>query len=380
MEKKQNKVIMIDSLIGNDYTLCLGLSLFEKGMNLELIVPENREFNMSVPFIVKKWSPAKDDSYGKIRKTYKYLYYLIRLLTYTTSAKDSIVHFQFFRRRGDSIVFFLLSLLGVKLVFTAHNIFPHEKNMFDWHLRNLVYKSASAIIVHSEYIRNKLLNNFKIDDGKVYVIPHGNFDIYLQKAKIAKTEARNKLKLLIHDKVLLFFGFLREYKGLDLLLNAFSIAKNCDEQLKLVIAGYPMNDTVKNKYLNRIGEICADGRILAHLDFIPSENIQDYFEASDVVILPYKNIDHSGIVHLAYSFHRPIIASSVGDFPETVEHEKSGYVLTENTAENLSETILKATSDMNKLTEMGEYAGYLNDTKYSWVNISNKTTELYRSL
>src|SRR4030042_2999694 len=240
MEKKQKKVIMIDFLIGNDYTLCLGLSLFEKGINLELIVPENREFNMSVPFIVKKWSPAKDDSYGKIRKTYRYLYYLLRLLTYTTSAKDSIVHFQFFRRRGDSIVFFLLSLLGVKLVFTAHNIFPHEKNMFDWYLHNLVYKSASAIIVHSEYIRNKLLNNFKIEDRKVYVIPHGNFDIYLQEAKITRTEARNKLKLLTYDKVLLFFGFLGDIRGLDLLLNAFSIAKNCDEQLKLVIAGYPM--------------------------------------------------------------------------------------------------------------------------------------------
>ncbi len=379
MNKKQTEVIMIDSLIGNDYTFSLAMNLVQEEIGLELIVPENREFGIFPPFEVKRWSPAKNNTYGKMKKAFKYVHYLYRLFVYSKNNKNKIVHFQFFRRRGDILLFYIMSLFGIKLVFTAHNIMPHEKNILDKFLQNLVYRSAGAIIVHSEYIKKKLLMNFRINEKKIHVIPHGNFDIYLQESGISRSEARKKLGLSQDDKVLLFFGYIREYKGLDLLLDAFANAGTSDDNLKLVIAGRPMNEALRAKYLSKIAGISANGKIVTRLDFIPSGEIQDYFEASDIVILPYKNIDHSGIVHLAYSFHKPVIVSQVGDFPETIEHGKSGFVLNENTPARLSEQILEAVGDMKKLLKMGEYAGHLNDTKYSWINISRKTAEVYRS-
>jgi glycosyltransferase involved in cell wall biosynthesis len=379
MEKKYDKILIVDSLIGNDYTLCLGFGLAQSGITLELIVPENREFNQSLPFQVKKWAPAKDDSYGKIKKIVKYFSYLTRLFFYSIKG-EKILHFQFFRRRTDFILFFLLRIAGVKLVYTAHNVLPHERSKTDKYIQSLVYRTADSIIVHSGYIKNKLLKNFKVNHEKVEVIPHGNFDIYLPSKRITRGEARRKLYLNNEDKVLLFFGYIREYKGLDLLLDAFDLAKQSDPDLKLVIAGMPLNNELKLRYEKRIKEIDAGDRIIYHFRFIPSENVQDYLEASDVVMLPYKDIDHSGIIHLAYSFCKPVIVSAVGDFPESVEQGKSGLILNNYTSVDLSDVIIKAVKDLPALRKMGEFAKYLNDSKYSWTDIGKKTAEVYRSL
>jgi glycosyltransferase involved in cell wall biosynthesis len=230
-----------------------------------------------------------------------------------------------------------MKLAGVRLVYTAHNVLPHETGKLDKYLYSLIYKSAHYIIVHSDYIKEKLLISFSVKEEKVKVIPHGNFDIYLPAKRITKSEARRKLNMNVNDKILLFFGYIREYKGLDLLLDAFQTAKDCDSELKLLIAGMPFNEELKTHYSKRIKEISAD-RIIQHFKFIPSDEVQNYFEASDIVILPYKNIDHSGIIHLAYSFCKPVIVTNVGDFPETVEDGKSGYIIEYN-KEELSDAI-----------------------------------------
>jgi glycosyltransferase involved in cell wall biosynthesis len=301
-KKKSNKIVMVDSLIGNDYTYCLGLGLAENESDLEFIVPENREFNQNVPFDVKRWAPAKNDSYGKLTKLYKYSVYLVKLFFYSLKHREYIFHFQFFRRRTDAVLFYLMSLAGIKLVYTAHNILPHERSFIDRSIQSIVYKSAGIIIVHSKYIKNKLLRNFSVSEEKVHVIPHGNFDIYLPSDRMTKSEAREILGLANEDKVALFFGYIREYKGVDLLLDAFDMASKFDPELKLVIAGMPYNKTLMDRYEQRIREIPAGDRLITHFSFIPSDKVQDYFESCDVVLLPYKNIDHSGIIHLAYSF------------------------------------------------------------------------------
>jgi glycosyltransferase involved in cell wall biosynthesis len=379
-KKKTNKIVMVDSLVGNDYSYCLGLGLAENNSDLEFIVPENREFSKEIPFKVKRWAPAKNDSYGKLTKMYKYSVYLIKLFFYSLRHKDYVFHFQFFRRRTDAVLFYLMSLAGIKLVYTAHNILPHEKSFIDRSIQSMVYKSARAIIVHSLYIKSKLLRNFKVNEEKVFIIPHGNFDIYLPPDRMTKNEARKILGLSREDKVILFFGYIREYKGVDLLLDAFGIAAKHDPDLKLVIAGMPYNETIKERYEQQIREIAAGDRILTHFGFIPSGSVQDYFESCDLVVLPYKNIDHSGIIHLAYSFCKPVVVSAVGDFPETVEHGKSGFVMKDYTPAALSAIILEAVKDKPKLKSMGEYARHLNDSKYSWTDIGIKTAEVYRRL
>jgi glycosyltransferase involved in cell wall biosynthesis len=375
------KVIMLDALSGNDYSVCLCSGLDAVGVNVSLIVPEDRVVNTSVDFAIRRLMPPKNTKIGKIKKAPQYLKYLTHLLIYVTKNDIEVVHFQFFRReRIESIFFLLLRLLGINLVFTAHNVLPHESSTIDHLFRFMVYRSAKIIIVHSEYVKNKLARNFKIDREKIRVIRHGNFDIYLPRESVSKVEARASLNLSEKDNVALFFGFIREYKGLDLLLDAFQIAIRHNKRLKLVIAGTPRTLELENRYRKRIAQISTDGSIVFHPGFIPSEKVATYFVASDVVILPYERIDHSGIVHLAYSFGRPLIATNVGDLEEVIEDGKSGFLLKENSADCLANTVIEAFSKNTSLENMGTYARELSETKYSWVDVAHKTKTLYESV
>ncbi len=376
------RVTMIDALVGNDYSVCLCSALHAAGVNVELIAPDNRIVNLPVDYPIRRWMPTKDPKGGKVGKTFHYLGYLARLLVHVVKHNKGrrIVHFQFFRReRIESLLFPLLRLLGVNLVFTAHNVLPHENSRVDYLLRFMVYRSAKVIIVHSEYMKNKLAKGFRVDREKVRVMPHGNFDHYTPREPLSKAESRARLNLSEMDNVALFFGFIREYKGLDLLLDAFEICVRRDRPLKLVVAGAAHPPELESHYRRRIDQISANDSIVFHAGFIPSEKVATYFAACDVVILPYKEIDHSGIVHLAYSFGRPLIATNVGDFPEIIEDGKSGYLLRENSAECLSEAILEAFSNSTSLEDMGNYARKLSETRYSWIDIAYQMRGLYEA-
>jgi len=373
---QMKKILIIDSLIGNDYTICLASALQKAGASITLIVPENREVE-NPSFAVKKWMPSKDSSKSKLGKVFVLLIYLFKLLKYIAKEKPDAIHFQFFRFNMDAILFYLLSKLKIHLIYTAHNVLPHNRYKYDVQLTGLVYRSAGKIIVHSNYIKTKLLSMFSVDEKKIVVIPHGNFDHYLPKEQLSKDEARAKLKLDSKDDVALFFGSIREYKGLDLLLDAYQKIYKNNVRIKLLIAGSPDTTEVENYYKNRINQIAANGQIRFYPDFISTEEVPVFFNAADLVVLPYKRIDHSGVVHLAYSFSKPIIATRVGDFEDAIEDGKSGYLVSPENADLLAGAIEKAFAEKENLIKMGQYAGFLNSTKYSWDEIAQKTLKIY---
>lgn len=378
MVRKQNScVMMIDSTIGNDYSLCLCENLHAEGIKVILVTTEDRKFYNKPDYVVKLWMPSKNLSKSKIIKVFKYLTYQLKVIAYAATNRKSIIHFQFFRSRIGLLGFAFLRTFHRRMVHTAHNVLPHERKKMDFFLNALLYKSAGAIIVHSESIRKKLLSNFKIDKEKVFVVPHGNFDFFVDAISNEKLNAREELNLNVNDKVMLFFGIVREYKGLDMLLDAFEIVADRIDGLKLIIAGNPLSNEMKEAYEQRIMNLKHRDRIIKNFRFIPIGEVSKYFKATDAVLLPYKKIDHSGIIHLAYSFGKPVIATRVGDFEEVIEHNKSGYILDINDANNLSKWIEIAFSDINKLKEMGKYCFTLSKTKYSWKNIVAKTNDIY---
>lgn len=376
------KVTMIDGLVGNDYSICLCSALAIAGVNVELISSSNRVVNTPVNFEIKYWMPSKGIKSNKIQKVLQYLAYLKRVFLYAVGSNKSkrIVHVQFFRiERVESILFLLLRLFGVKLVFTAHNVLPHEFNRLDYLSRHIIYRCSKSIIVHSEDIKNKIVGTFNIPPKKISIIPHGNFDQYVPVKSISRAEARVKLGLENEDKVILFFGYIRPYKGLDLLLDAFEISARENKRLKLVIAGAASSVELENQYKEKVEKISKNGSIVYHPGFVPFDEVAKYFVATDVVMLPYKAIDHSGIIHLAYSFGKPLIATNVGDFSEIIENGKSGYIVKVNNTECLAETILQSFENGTDLEEMGAYARKLSETKYSWLEIAKKAKALYES-
>lgn len=371
---------MVEATVGNEYAIQLSNALVSYGAEVILVVPKGRKFFLKPDCEVCYWLPPKDSKGRKLLKFIEYPGYLLKILLYALRNRKVIVHFQFFRKDLDSILYFFLHLIGVKTVKTAHNILPHETKRIDYFLNNIVYKYSTAIIVHSDFLKTKLLSAFKVDTDKIRVISHGDHNIYLNQTGMNPKSMREPFGFSEDDRVLLFFGIIREYKGLDLLLEAFDIASDFVPNLKLLVAGNPFTKKLKHFYSEKINKLKHYKNVTAHLEFIPSEKVSNYFSAADIVVLPYKHIDHSGIFHLAYSFGKPIIATRVGDFEEVIEHGKSGFLLESNDAQNLAKWIEIAFTDAKQLKEMGNYAAHLNKTKYSWENVAIKTIEMYRNL
>lgn len=374
------KVILVDSLIGNDYTLCLASSLQNEGLDIIFIVPANRKFNKENNFIIKRWSPSKDKKDSNLLKLFKYFEYLFKLFFYILKNKDAAVHFQFFRFKFDILFFVLLRLFNVKLVHTAHDVLPHEEKKIDYLLNYFLYRASRKIIVHSSYIKNKLISIFNVNQEKVEIVPHGNFDIYQSTSPLSNEEAKKEFNLLPADNVILFFGFIREYKGLDILLDSYSIVHKKNPDIKFIIAGAIASKSLAQLYKNKISTFQRDGSLITNFNYIPSDKVATYFTAADFVVLPYKDIDHSGIVHLAYSFEIPIIATNVGDFAETIEEGKSGYLVKKNDPDALANAIIYASNNIELKLNMKNYIKELNKNKYSWDEIARKTIEIYKKV
>ena len=374
------KVILVDSLIGNDYTFCLASSLQNEGSDVILIVPANRKFNKTNNFIIKRWSPSKDINDSKLLKLFKYFEYLFKLFFYILNNKDAAVHFQFFRFKFDILFFVLLRLFNVNLVHTAHDVLPHETRKIDYLLNYFLYKASRKIIVHSLYIKNKLSSIFNIKKEKIEIIPHGNFDIYKSNSPLSNEEAKKEFNLAPTDNVILFFGFIREYKGLDILLDAYSIVHKKNPWIKFIIAGSIATKSLSQVYRNKISRFQSTESLITIFNFIPSDKVATYFTAADFVVLPYKDIDHSGIVHMAYSFEIPIIATNVGDFSEVIEDGKSGYLVEKNDPEALADAIIQAFNNTDMKLNMKNYIRELNKNKYSWSESARKTIEIYNKI
>ena len=376
-------VVVVDSLTGNDYSICLCRGLYEAGVDVALVTVEGREMPFPVAFPVYRWAPSKEGGGPKPAKLLRYLGYLTALFRYAARKSrlegGSVVHFQFFRRpRVESLYLLLLRLSGARLVFTAHNIVPHESSRIDRWLNVLVYRTVHEIVVHSDITRRALLEQFPVPASKVHVVPHGNFDHYRSESDPDRDQARRRLGLQPDDHVCLFFGYIREYKGLDTLLEAFPAAAARDDRLRLVVAGAPHTEALRAEYTAMIQRSAYSERILFHDDFVDSEDVPVYFQAADLVVLPYKNIYHSGIIHLAYSFGKPVLATNVGDFSETIVQGRSGFVLDQNTAEALAAGLNACFQDEGELRRMGAYARELSATRYCWREIGASTGKIYR--
>lgn len=374
------KILMIDSLVGNDYTLHLCAHLSKLASGLTLVVTENRKIDFPVAFEVKPWAPTKQKRYSKFKKAIRYIRYLQRVSHLARAGKFDIVHFQFLRRRRMESLFLLwLKIRGIPLAYTVHNVLPLDGAGPDRLFNLLIYRCADVLIVHSQKMKQELQRNFPVKPNRVHTIPHGNFDAYAKGNGPARKVLLKQLNLEPGNFVLLFFGNIKPYKGLDLLLDAFDTCAGQIPELALIIAGNPENKNLDIHYRERIQSSPYKERIRYFPQFIPPEEMNLYFACAHLVILPYTHIYHSGILHLAYSFGKPVIATRVGDFAEEIEHGKCGYVLNRNDVRHLASAIAEAYRNREALPAMGEYVKQISKIRYSWERVAKLTCAAYQN-
>lgn len=243
-----------------------------------------------------------------------------------------------------------------RVIAVCHNVVPHEKKPGDEAFTRYFLKYIDSFIVLSQDVVSDL-KKF-VPGAKYKVLPHPVYSKFGE--QVDKTEAKKYLNWN-NDKIILFFGLIREYKGLDTLLEALSIIKTKID-LKLVIAGEFYSD--EKKYKNLISKYDLSNLVYLYNKFIPEQEVKYYFSAADAVILPYKDATQSGIVQVAMNFRKPVIASYVGGLGEVVQDGKTGYVVPKENPEELAEAILKFYNE-NKEQEFVRNIE-IEVEKYSW--------------
>ena len=223
-----------------------------------------------------------------------------------------------------------------KIVCIADNIIPHEKRFGDKAFTKYFVQPVDAFITMSD----KVMTDLKLfaPTKPTQLVAHPLYDNFGE--KVSKEEARLKLGIKNEELILLFFGFIRKYKGLDLLLNAMKIIKNSNfyiQNSKLLIAGEFYED--RKAYDEQIEKLDLQENLILHTDFIADSKVKYYLCAADVVVQPYKNATQSGVTPLAYHFEKPMIVTNVGGLPSLVPNNKVGLIAEPN-AESIAEKII----------------------------------------
>jgi glycosyltransferase involved in cell wall biosynthesis len=257
-----------------------------------------------------------------------------------------------------------------KIICIADNVIPHEHRPGDTTFTSYFLKSCDAFITMSDKVMADLRLFQKNKPGKIVQHPlYDNFGSIL-----SKDEARNKIGLPTNEKIILFFGFIRQYKGLDILLHAMADERINKAGIKLMIAGEFYED--KRTYLDLIDRLKIEDKLILKTDFIPDSEVRNYLCAADTVIQPYRNATQSGVTPLAYHFEKPMVVTNVGGLPSLVPHEKSGLVV-EPDPQAIAEGIMH-------FYQLGEdyFIPHLRKEKqkYSWGKLTEAITGLAESI
>jgi glycosyltransferase involved in cell wall biosynthesis len=246
------------------------------------------------------------------------------------------------RRRPDIIVVrYWLPLMGpalgtilrrvrrnkhTRIIALTDNVIPHERRPGDLPFTKYFLKSCDAFITMSEKVMSDLRQFEK--EKPALQVPHPLYDNFGEpvSTSAARTVLRQRgLKAEDTDRILLFFGFIRKYKGLDLLLEAMADERVRAAGIKLLVAGEFYED--ERSYREQIDRLGIGDRLLLRTDFIPDQDVKYYLSAADVVVQPYRNATQSGVTPLAYHFGKPMIVTDVGGLPALVPHERVGLVV-----------------------------------------------------
>ena len=248
---------------------------------------------------------------------------------------------------------------GIRVVSILDNVIPHEPHFWDkWLIRYFV-RSIDHFVAMSDSVKRDCERFLpRTTKARVMLCPHPLYDNFGQ--PVPQAEAQQQLGLNPDYRYLLFFGFIRDYKGLDLLMHAFADPRLRHYRVKLIVAGEFYNNAEQYAQLEK--QLGLKGEIVWHTQFIPNDQVRIYFSAADLIVQPYKTATQSGVTQVAYHFSKPMLVTNVGGLAEIVPHGKVGYV-TPVDAKAVADALVDFCSDDNKLrfaqnieTEKKKYA------------------------
>lgn len=334
-------------------------------------------FQMQYPkFLYKKEQKNYENDTFKIEHTYYWLNTVNPYNWFVISKKikklnPDLLIFQWWHPYFAPCFWVLSKLLKkYKILFLCHNVFPHERFPFDRLLSKHVLKQGNFFIVQSTQDEADLRSIQ--NSAHCLKTVHPTYNAFKMQ-NISVTAARSLLDIPRGSKVLLFFGFVREYKGLDCLLDAMSFLRQKCDNLKLLIVG-DFGES-KEKYLEQIQNNQIIDNVNIYDSYIPDKEVEKFFACCDLVVLPYKTATQSGIVQIAYGFEKPVIVTRVGGLPEVVKNGKTGYIVNPESPSELADAVLTYFENRENI----DFAQNVRDEsdKYSWKKLVECVEKLY---
>ena len=292
------------------------------------------------------------------------------------------------RKRPDMVIFaywmsFMAPCMGTiarkirrnhcsKIMALVHNMIPHEPNFLDKFLPYYFVKSIDAFMALSESVVRDIGHFDKRNCPKRFS-PHPIYDHYGM--RLEREQALSLLNLPADCRYVLFFGFIRAYKGLDLLLDAFADIRLKQLGVKLIVAGEFYDDSVP--YLEKIDALGIGDRVILRTEFIPDSKVNLYFSSADIVAQPYKSATQSGVTQIAFHFEKPMLVTNVGGLPEIVPDGKVGCVV-EPDARQIADALFSFFNE----NCMDEYEMNVREEKkkYAWSTMTDAIGKLMQEI
>lgn len=373
------------------YALGLSLALLARGVRIHFLGSDDVDSpelhtNPNLNFINLRRNLPEN---AFARKALRVVNYYVRLIRYAVTAKPKIFHilwnnrFQYFDR---TLLMLYYRACGKKIVFTAHNVNAGQRDGNDSLLNRLTlriqYRLCDHISVHTEKMKTELAQDFGIREEAVTVIPFG-INNSVPNTDLTPAGARQRLGIGEGERVLLFFGAIRPYKGLEYLVDAFRLVAK-DERYRLIIAGERKKGA--EEYFDRIQQTIEGDpmreRVMEKIVFIPDEDTELYFKAADALVLPYTHVFQSGVLFLSYSFGLPVIASEVGSVREDITEGKHGFLCRPRDAADLARAIERY-FDSELFRTLGDRRAEIQreaNRRYSWDTVSELTCKVYAGM
>ena len=227
----------------------------------------------------------------------------------------------FFSPSYLTIAYLAKRITRIPICYLCHNVFPHEKSLIDYLLVRYLFSTGDAFIVHSQQDYNKIIRIYP--HAKIYKSPHPTYQIFTTYNKIDEDDAKFKLGLA-GKKVLLFFGLIRKYKGLNYLLDAMRLLESGQGYHLLLVGEFYES---KKQYQKSLDSLAKKKQLTLVDRYVPNEDVPLYFSAADLVVTPYISASQSGVIQIAYGFLKPVIATTVGGLPDVVIDGQTGYLV-----------------------------------------------------
>lgn len=313
----------------------------------------------------KVWSTK-----NKFLRLFHFLRAYLRAIRLAKKASCSIAHLQFFELSTlNLLVLFCFRLRRMKVVLTLHDIesFHLKPNRF---IEKQSLKMVAELIVHNEICKNLLLKKLN-SEREIHVIPHGNYVDFLPVLP-DKGSSNETFELL-------FFGQIKEVKGLDLLLKAMAELVHESAPVHLTIAGKVWK-TDLDFYKNLISDLGLTTQISTHFHYIPNDEVASLFQKANLVVLPYRKIYQSGVLLLSMSYGKPVLCSDLDAFKEIIIDKKNGFFFEQGNPEDLANKIRWIVQQRELLHAIKQNADLTIRKDFAWDNIARRTLNVYQRL